>query len=345
MAIPSTPQNLYVQQGNGQVYLSWDSSAGATSYPVERSTDNITFTQVSNAAAVDYLDTSVTVGTVYYYRVSAYNTSGTSSPTEVQSIVPTQPGQMTLGQIRTMAQQRADRVNSNFVTKPEWNSYINQSYFELYDLLVTTYEDYYIAPAYQFITDGSNAIYNLPDGSSSFTDVNGNVCKPFYKLMGLDCGIAANNNAWVTLNKFPFISRNRYVYPNVTSTFFGVFNMQYRLMGNSIHFIPTPSAGQYMQAWYIPRVATLLKDSDILDGISGWTEYVIVDAAIKALEKEESDASLLVAQKMALKQRIEETAMNRDAGQPDTISNTRSFSGRNGGGQGGFGFDGSWGGT
>jgi uncharacterized protein YdcH (DUF465 family) len=70
-------------------------------------------------------------------------------------------------------------------------------------------------------------------------------------------------------------------------------------------------------------MTALLADTDIIDGVSGWTEYIIVDAAIKALHKEESDTTALMAQKMALKQRIEETAMNRDAGQPDAISNTR----------------------
>ncbi len=87
----------------------------------------------------------------------------------------------------------------------------------------------------------------------------------------------------------------------------------------------------------------LLKDTDILDGVSGWTEYVIVDAAIKALEKEESDTSALQIRKQMLKQRIEESAMNRDAGQPDTISATRRNGDMSGSGWGPNG-DGSSGG-
>jgi hypothetical protein len=80
--------------------------------------------------------------------------------------------------------------------------------------------------------------------------------------------------------------------------------------------------------------------SDTVDGYSGWTEYVIVDAAIKCLQKEESDVSVLMVQKAALKQRIEEASQNRDAGQPSTISDTRArdgyygapgFDGQNGG--------------
>jgi hypothetical protein len=334
---PSIPQNLIAQQGNGQVYLSWDQVAGATSYPLQRSTDNVNFTAISPAPTTpQYLDTNVIVGTTYYYKVASDNGT-TSSYTNSVSVVPALTGQMSLGQVRLLAQQRADRVNSNFVTKEEWNSYINQSYAELYDLLVTLYEDYYVAAPLTFITDGSTNQYTLPNGS------NFNGAPAFYKLLGADCGLGANGNAWVTLHKFDFISRNRYVFPNVTSTFLGVFNLRYRVVGNTLFFIPTPSANQYIRLWYIPRANTLLKDSDMLESVSGWIEYVIVDAAIKCLQKEESDVSVLLAQKQMLIDRIQSSAMNRDAGQPDTISDIRSF-GERWGGYGSPNGDGSFGG-
>jgi hypothetical protein len=69
----------------------------------------------------------------------------------------------------------------------------------------------------------------------------------------------------------------------------------------------------------------LLKDTDFCDGVSGWTEYIIIDAAIKALQKEESDVTILAAQKMSMLDRIEAAAENRDAGEPDTLSDTRRY--------------------
>lgn len=334
MAIAATPTNFYVQQGNAQVFLSWDLSVGATTYQIQKSTDGITYSNLSAPAVNSYLDTAVVIGTQYFYQIASVNGSGTSAYTAPQSTVPTQAGQLSLGQVRLMSQQRADRVGSNFVTVPEWNTYINQSYFELYDLLTTVYEDYYMATPLTFQVDGVTQLYPLPNG------VLYSGARPFYKLLGVDLGLDASTNAFVTLKKFDFISRNRYVYPQITSTFLGVFNLQYRLMDNYLMFIPVPSGGQFVRLWYIPRMNQLLKDTDILDGISGWSEYVITDAAIKALEKEESDTSLLLAQKQALKMRIEETAMNRDAGMPDTISDTRTLADRWGGPNG----DGSYGG-
>lgn len=337
MAIAAVPTNFIVQQANGQAFLSWAIAATATGYSVQRSTDGVNFTTLASPTLNSYLDTTVTVGTQYFYQVASVNGSGTSAYTAPLSVVPTYAGQLSLGEIRTLAQQRADMINSNFVSTAEWNSYINQSYFELYDLLVTVYEDYYLAPVLSFSTDGVSQSYALPNGQ------NYSGAKPFYKLMGVDCGLGGTNNAWVTLKKYEFIERNRYVYPSITSTFLGVFNMAYRIMGNNLMFIPTPSGGQQIQVWYIPRLTELLQDTDIADGVSGWTEYVICDAAIKAMQKEESDVSVLIAEKMALKQRIEESAMNRDAGQPDKISDTRNWGGSSGR-YGAAGFDGGWGG-
>lgn len=219
---------------------------------------------------------------------------------------------MTLSQLRTAVRQRADMENTTFVSDSELDSYINQSYFELYDLLITLYEDYYVNAPYIFQTDGVTQQYPLPSD--------------FYKLIGVDLGLTGNNNAWVTIRKFDFISRNRYVYPQLANTYLGVFNLRYRLVGNTLMFIPVPSGAQYIRMWYIPRLTTLVAPTDTCDGISGWTEYIICDAAIKCLQKEESDCSLLMAQKAALLKRIEDSGMNRDAGQPDSISNVRSAS-------------------
>lgn len=332
MAIPAIPSGFIVQQGNGQVYLSWSITVAATTYQVQRSTDGVSFTTVASPAATSYLDTAVTIGTQYYYQIASTNGSGTSPYTNAQSIVPTKTGEMSLGQVRLLAQQRSDMVGSQFISVPEWNSYINQSYFELYDLLVTLFEDYYVEHL-DTTTDGS-ATLDLPNG------VNYDGAKPFYKLMGIDLGLATDNNAFITMRKFDFIARNRFVYPTVAAAAYSLFNMQYRVLGDKIRFIPTPQSGQSIRLWFIPRMNELLKDSDILDGISGWTEYVITDAAIKAMQKEESDVSVLAAQKMALLKRIEDSAMNRDVGQPDTISDTRG----NGMWGRGAGYDGSFGG-
>lgn len=339
MAIAATPNNFYVTQGNQQVYLQWDIEAGATTYTVQRSLDGITYSTIASPATNYYLDTTVTIGINYYYQVASTNGSGTSNYTIPQSIVPTPVGEMTLAQVRLAAQQRADRVNSQFVTLPEWNSYINQALAELYDLLVTSYEDYFLAPYAVFSIVGNQQFYDLPNGSNTFQDANGSnfIPEPFYKMRGVDLALSTASNAWVTLRNFMYEDRNTYIYPNSNSTIYGVFNLQYRVMGTKIEFIPTPSSGQKIRLGYIPRLRQLLRENDITTiGFSGWLEYAIVRAAIYALAKEESDTSGLERQLLFVKQRIEESAANRDVGQPQTIVDVRK-NGYWGSGPGGFG--------
>lgn len=347
MATPGIPQNMYVQTANEQVLVSWDLSTGATDYIVQRSLDNVTFTTLVTVSgdplATSYIDTAVTLGLQYWYKVAASNVDGTSPYTLSQSTIPAASGEYSLARIRELSQQKADRINNNFVTKPEWNSFINLAMYELYDLLTTVFEDYNVAAPVQFRVDGSTAQYALPNGSNTFTNgYTGVTFTPpaFYKLLGVDLALNSAPNAWVTVNKFNFIDRNRFVYPNTASTIYGVFNLQYRVMGSNIQFIPTPSANQAIQLWYVPRLTELLSDTDCSDiSISGWIQYVICRAAKYALDKEESDTSQINQELMFMKQRIEESAANRDAGMPDKISDARTGwgNGWNGGSSGPIG--------
>lgn len=335
MPAPSTPRNLVVQQGNGRVWVTWDAVGGATTYPLQRSTDNITFSPLATPAVPEYLDTAVTLGTQYWYRVASDN-GFTSSYTSSVSSVPVASGKMSLGQLRLLAQQTADRVNSQFVTAAEWNTYINQSYFELYDLLVQKYgNEYFAAAPLTIATTGVNT-YDLPNGT------NHSGAPAFFKLLGVDLALNSASNAYITLQKFDFIARNRFVYPQITTNLLGINGLRYRLLGDQLLFIPTPQSGQQLRLWYVPRMTMLLRDIDVVDGVSGWTEYIVIDAAMKALMKEESDITGLALRKQAIINRIEAAAENRDAGAPDTISDTRRMT--NLYGNGGIG-DGPWGGN
>jgi hypothetical protein len=236
------------------------------------------------------------------------------------------PTTMRLSDLRIAVRQRSDMVNSQFITDDELNSYINQSGFELYDILVQKYgDDYNVAPPVTFFTNGTSQFYPLPDGVLTFMNAAGNNFVPpaLYKFLGLDLGLSNTLDSFVTIRPFNFSERNRYAVPNFQS-FYGVTNLRYRLNGSNLYLTPIPSQGQRLQLWYIPRFNQLVNDTDTIDGISGWTEYVIIDAAIKCLQKEESDTNVLMNQKQMMLNRIEAAAENRDAGNPATVGDTQS---------------------
>lgn len=331
MSVPYQPQNLTAEQADGNILLSWSASLLATGYTIQRGTDGVNFTTLDTVGqVVQYLDSLPGTGVAYYYQVAGTNSDGTSTYSTIVQMVAAPPSEMSLGELRLRSQQTADRVGSKFVSTSEWNAFIRLAMYELYDLLITSYEDLFASERAYINTDGTTQLYPIPNGVSNYLGgtyggASGTPSKALYKLAGMDLGVNTSNNAWVTLVKFNFIDRNKYVYPNSNSTFYGVYNMAYRLMGDYFDIIPTPAGNQQARMWYSPKLPALLQDSDITTlGFSGWLRYPIVRSAKYALDKEEgSDTSKLDAELVFLKQRIEQAAQNRDAGVPDTISNTR----------------------
>jgi len=346
--IPYQPQNLTAEQSDGNILITWTGSLGATSYQIQRSIDGVNFTNLASVLVNQYIDAFPGVGIKYYYQVAGVSGAGTGTYSAVASIVAAPPGEMSFGELRLRAQQTADRVGSEFVGTAEWNSFLRLAMYELYDLLITAYEDYNIAPKVYINTNGSVQDYALPDGLNYKGGVlggsSGLPAPRFYKLAGVDLGVNTSNNAWVTINRYDYIDRNAYVYPNSTSTIYGVYNMRYRVMGNNINFIPVPSGNQQIRLTYAPILPGMLADTDLTTiGWSGWLRYAIVRSAKYALDKEEgSDTSKMDAELLFLKTRIEQSAINRDQGQPDTISETRKDSTYGGTGWGQGGGQGGW---
>lgn len=206
---------------------------------------------------------------------------------------------VTLATLRTRVRQQADQESSTFISDSELTAYINQSARDLHGLLSTTYEDYFLTSV-QFTLSTANT-YTLPTN--------------FLKLRGLDYESAGD---WVTVPRFAFEDRNKYQQRYQRGDL-DVWRM-YRIMQGALFILPEDDYAGTYRLWYTYDFTELSSDSDTLANTLGWDEYVVVDAAIKCLQKEESDASLLMARKADLKQRIMAEAANRDASGPERIT-------------------------
>jgi hypothetical protein len=162
-----------------------------------------------------------------------------------------------LGVLRLQSRRRSDLENNPFISDPEFNDYITQSYKELYDKLVSAYgNDYYVATTYSFNTNNAQ-FYPLPDGTPSFTNSNGTQAEKFYKLLGVDLQYSASPSGYVSLRRFEFIERNKYAYPNTAVNWNGYSNLRYRLEGDNLFLVPIPMTGQGVRVWYIPAPTNL----------------------------------------------------------------------------------------
>ncbi len=213
----------------------------------------------------------------------------------------------TLSDIRTRIRERADKVNSQFVTNAELLSLINGSYAELWDLIIQSCEDYFTTTTTFTLTSSDSGVYALPAA--------------FYKLRGLDYSIGGS---YVTVPSYDWNARNDAV--DIVNIQTGL-DVSYRIMGTNLKIEPRDNATGGYQLWYIPAYTALSADADVINAQltkQNWEEYIVLDVAKKILDKEESNSDHLVQAKEILRRRINEFAANRDLDQPMRVSTSRN---------------------
>ena len=214
---------------------------------------------------------------------------------------------ISVGTIATRARQRANLEGATaFLPDAELYDLINISYAEWYDLVrLTTWGGQYYRSAYSFSTVATTSAYALP--------------ADFLNLISVDIAITPNAQQVLTAKPYQEEERNMYrAYP------FGWISdrpVYYQLQGPNINFIPIPQAAFQITLNYCPAAKQLAGDSDSIDSINGWEEWIVLDVAIKMLTK---DGQLdimpaLTQQREAQRARIQSAAYRRDRGQAERV--------------------------
>lgn len=136
---------------------------------------------------------------------------------------------VSLSDLRTLVRQRADMQNSQFVTDDEVDTYINHSWAELYDILVSkSAEDYFLNSYSISLTSGTTS-YALPSD--------------FYKSRGVDLTVGSDT---IPIRRYNWSERNKGSQYNLT------YNYRYRIQANQIVFNPEPNGNNTVTLYYIP---------------------------------------------------------------------------------------------
>ena len=218
---------------------------------------------------------------------------------------------ITLEELMTESRQRADKEGSGFIQNTELIGYINKSATKLYDLLVGAYGNDYYAETVALPTIFNQQYYDLP--------IN------FYKLIGIDYMIGPQEA--LTLKPYQFNERNRFRIGTFWNAITGVAGPRYHITKNQISFLPIPDAAYNLELHFVPTCPLMVNPTDTFDGVNGWEEYIVLDAARKMLAKEETDTSVLEKEIMAIIGRINQMAENRDAGQSFRVTDVRNVDG------------------
>lgn len=195
--------------------------------------------------------------------------------------------------IISLAKQRADMENTNFVSAAEWLAYADQSYRKFYNLITTLYEDYNVS-SYDITTVSGTDEYTLPEGflKSRLVEILGVTPYP------------------LTMKQWTLSEKNRVQY-SVTG-----HPIRYAIYGNTIRLIPMPRGSWTVRLWYIPTATPLVSDAQTVEVYNGFDEYIAIDMAIKALHKEESNTDRLERERERMERLLEDSLHSRDAGSP-----------------------------
>ncbi len=211
----------------------------------------------------------------------------------------------TLGNLRDEVRDRADIEGSTHITDPQINRYVNQSGAALHSMLVEMCEDEFLE-----VFSGSTSA-----ASGNQTNINvgyiGEVTAGAYKILGVE--VVVNGNR-VPLRRWSWREHAALIdSPSSGPPYF------YRWVSSTVQVIPGLPTSTPYYVYAIPPYVDMAADDETIDGRDGWEEWIVLDAAIKCMTKEESDPSVLVAERDRVYQRIVTQMMQRDFANPGRV--------------------------
>jgi hypothetical protein len=212
---------------------------------------------------------------------------------------------ITLGELRDRCRQRANMVNSDFVTNDEFDAMIDSALAELMELITRCSPDFW----------ESEETITCDGEEHSFS-----VATDHYKTLAVE-----DIDGEYDLKELQF--KERHAPPD------GAYG--YRLINYSLRFYhadhDVPPAGKTFRHVYVPcppkMTAGSITDDTTIDFIAGYEELVICMVAVEALRKEDpaqGGIRVLEARVAELRARVEANADDRSP--PVYIADTRDDS-------------------
>lgn len=206
---------------------------------------------------------------------------------------------VTLTTLLTRTRERADMAGSSFVADARLTDWINEANQKLHAMLVDSMGEEYVSSTQAFTTVAGQSDYGLPSS--------------FYKLLGVDLDY---HGIMRSLQRYERPERNLYreLHPEALP--------RYALVGTNLRLYPAPPAGLTGSILYAPEATVLVNAGDSVTYPNGWERFIVIDAAIQALLKEESSVTGLVNEREAIVREIRDAKENRDMATPKYVVDT-----------------------
>jgi hypothetical protein len=199
---------------------------------------------------------------------------------------------------------RANFENSTFILDADITEWLNQELAAVVDHIILNQGQPHYRSVTTFTVAGPTTLYSLPADFYQLQEVTMNVggltC-PVRPFMPAEHGWLVNSGSW------------------------GPFGpVRYRVQGNLIEFLPV-SQSFSATVYYTPNPPRLVAPSDTFDGEAGWEMAAIFGACASAAAKEESETSYFLGERQRIYDRIDRMAANRDAGNPEQVSDVVDY--------------------
>lgn len=213
------------------------------------------------------------------------------------------PSAITGTTIKARSLDIADLTNTNFLSDDDIIEYINGSLAELYDLMINSFEDYFISTDNISVVSGTES-YSLPSD--------------FYKAIKVYILINGDRHKLKRFTMEELENNNIYKYPFSRPA-------MYRLLGSNIYFTPEPISSGTVELWYIPEVTkiSVLGDTVTFNIPVQWEEFLYLSVARKMIEREERDSTQVILRLKEVENRIERSVDERDLGEQQRIQDKR----------------------
>lgn len=208
---------------------------------------------------------------------------------------------VTLDSLEAQVRQRSDTGSlTDRFPQPEVWEYINQSWTELYNKLIQTGQEYFLSQS-TINTSAGTSDYALPPN--------------FYLDKGVDVTVAGQ---LYVLDRWLWEERGQY---DQLVTWSPGMPWSYLVVGSNLSLRPTPGASYSLTLSYYPAPTRMASGSDTIDGMAGFEEYVVNDAAAKILVKDDRDPRPCLELKGRAERVIDNMISNRSRSNPQRILN------------------------
>ena len=207
--------------------------------------------------------------------------------------------------------KRADIENAtDRFPDAELTEYINQSIARLYVMLERADYTYYRSTT-TFSTVSGTATYSLQAGPAA----------EIWTLKSVHVYLNASGSQRIKATRF---NPNEHAWLDMAGVWAPGYPVYYKFHGVQFTLSPIPNGVFTVLVEYTPAPARLSSGSETFDGVAGFEEWVILDAAIKCKQKDSLDPGLLMAEKAEVEGWIL-SAAERDVGDPMSIQDAQSI--------------------